>query len=716
MMSLPARSLPLRSGIGFKIILPYVLLTLAVAGIGAYVVTNLIAGSLQERFNNQLLDAGRIVSETLIDYENERLAVLRYTIRTEGVPQGVASDDHDALSSLVPQIILNSDADSLILLNKQGDVLYGWQHDLGTENGEFDIQTDFMEFAEIQLALSGTQDEFGDKRSLLMETPSGYYLYAVGPVYINGEPVGVALVGTDVKEMIAGLTENAVAKVTLYDQTGTVIGTSLGAAETVAESLQESPEHVQSVTEFAETEVPVRHLRLFGQDYQLALGEWQLRGQPLGLFSVALPSNFIVTTAVTSRNLLSLIFALATMTMFLLGLFTARRIVEPINRLAQISTAVSEGDLDQRTGIIRSDEIGVLAHSFDTMTQNLLERNQQLVEKASELETILHSITDGIIVLDMGNQIVAANPAAEALLQQDNKPENAKDMLSLADLIQLSPEQGTRRYEIGSRFFSALVVPARTAAGMDIGRVIVLRDVTREAEAEQLRDGFVTSISHELRTPLTSIKGYTELLLTAKNENLDASQKLFLEKARNNTNQLITHVNKLIEISEMQSGTLQLRLTEINFAEIAGTTALTWTERMEKKGLSLTITRPDEPIRLLGDEKRLIWAIDNLLSNAFLYTMTGGTVHIDIYCKDDEACFVVQDTGIGISVADQPYLFSQFFRAHDEQIFDAGGVGLGLYITKHIIEAHNGRVWLESTLGEGSLFGFALPLQPGNLE
>ena len=157
MVNLPARSLHLRTGIGLKIILPYVLLTLAVAGIGAYVVTNLIAGSLQERFNNQLLDAGRIVSETLIDYEDERLAVLRYTIRTEGVPQAVASDDHEALASLVPQIILNSDIDSLILLNKQGEVLYGWQHDLGTEVGEFDIQTNFTDFEVIQLALSGAQ-------------------------------------------------------------------------------------------------------------------------------------------------------------------------------------------------------------------------------------------------------------------------------------------------------------------------------------------------------------------------------------------------------------------------------------------------------------------------------------------------------------------------------------------------------------------------------
>jgi PAS domain-containing protein len=427
----------------------------------------------------------------------------------------------------------------LIVLNQTGEVLYAWQHFDDDEASEVDIQANFAAIDDVRLALDGVQDEWGDKRAILMETPAGYLLYAVGPVYLNDEAVGAALVGTDVNKMVAGLSENAIARVTLYDNGGNVLATTLGSAQDesadVLATLQESPKQVQNVLDLVDEKVHLRPIQLLGQEYQLAFGEWRLRNKTLGLFSVALPSNFIVNTAVTSRNLLSTIFALATMLMFLLGFWIARRIIQPLNRLVQISMAVSRGDLEQQTGIRSLDEIGQLAEAFDAMTRSLAERNNQLVEQASKLETVLHSITDGVIMVDADNNIVTANPSARTLLRLDEREQSngslmeTADILPIEELLLIEPEQGNQRYEIGSRVFSAESASALSPTGDHLGAVIVLRDITREAEAEHLRDGFITSVSHELRTPLTSIKGYIDLLLLTANGSLQNSHKQLLQ-------------------------------------------------------------------------------------------------------------------------------------------------------------------------------------------
>ncbi|HUM68921.1 MAG TPA: HAMP domain-containing protein, partial [Chloroflexota bacterium] len=417
------------SGIGSKIILPYLLLTLIVAGIGAFIVVNLVTGTLQERFNNQLLDAGRVVAESMVGYEADRLTVLRQVAFTEGVPESIAANDRQTLAEVVPQIIVNSPADAVVLLDMNGRELFSWQR-FNTNQGD-SLQADFSQIADVQLVLAGYEDEFGDKRAFVAETANGPMLFTVGPVFLDDEQVGTVLVGADVRKLVIALTQIAVARVTLYDQDGRVVATTLGdgreaIADLVQESpaqytavlqlLQESPGQYQVVAENAALKVPLRQLEILNQQYQLAFGDWRLRNASYGLFSVALPRNFIVNAAATSRDLLNIVFTAATIGVILIGFWVARRIVRPLNRLVDVTTAVTEGDLNQRTGIRRKDEIGTLATTFDAMTERLDERTQQLVAQKSELAAILQSIADGVIVLDNEDNIVTSNPAAQQLL------------------------------------------------------------------------------------------------------------------------------------------------------------------------------------------------------------------------------------------------------------------------------------------------------------
>lgn len=731
--------------IGTKIIVPYLLLALAVGGVGAFVVTHLVTNSLQERFNNQLLDAGRIVAESMVGFEEERLEVLRVVAGTRGVAEGLAAGDRGALSALVPQIMINSNAYAVELLDMRGVQAYGWQRPPGgnRDAGQERSGADFSGLDEVSRVLQGVVDEFGNKRVVLVETDYGPLLYTVGPVYLDRgdgrrEQVGAVMVGTYLHDMAVGLTETAVARVTLYGREGQALATTLdGGQQAIAEVLQEPPEHYSLVLERlrespdryvvaagAQEEVLLRVVEVLGQQYVLAYGEWRLRGQSFGLFSVALPSHFIVSAASTSRNWLSLLFSLATLAVFALGFAIAQRLIRPLHRLVQTSFAVAQGDLQQRTGIHSDDEIGSLARSFDVMTERLSERNHQLVEQANELKAILNGIADGVLVLDKEGRMVNSNPAARCIMAEVS-PDALFDVLHTSPSVPPNganggPKQDRRggplsiqqpqRYQVNGRVLSALAAPVAAPDGEESRTVVVLRDVTREAEAEQLKDGFITSISHELRTPLTSIKGYSELLLRNANGNLEEQQLRFLQIVSNNTNQVILHINQSIDIMQLQAGTLALQQERLCFTDLAEETAESWRERIEDKGLSLRIRLAGGRARVYGDAARLVWAMNNLLSNACNYTLAGGHVEVRVSAENGEACLDVSDSGVGVAASDQPYLFSRFFRANNEKTFDVRGVGLGLYITRSIVELHAGRVWAESELGVGSTFGFALPL------
>jgi signal transduction histidine kinase len=341
------------------------------------------------------------------------------------------------------------------------------------------------------------------------------------------------------------------------------------------------------------------------------------------------------------------------------------------------------------------------------------------------LETVLSSIVDGVLVLDLKGNVVRSNPAAQKLMA-DITPEFKRNLLQELRLLaaaanaldeqmlvsnQPAQSTSTKRYRAGHRFFSAQAAPMQTPAGKILGSVIALRDTTREAEMENLQDGFVATISHELRTPWTAVKGYSDLLLKVAETGIDESHRPLMEKINTNANRLLTHVGKLIDITELQSDSLALNITELDWVELVTEVVEQWRERIEERQLTLTLSTECQSVILRGDAKRLRWAIDNLMSNAYNYTEQG-EIDVELCCRPDEVQLNIHDTGVGIGSVDQPYLFTRFFRAQNnhEFTYNVDGVGLGLFITRSIIDRHSGRAWAKSQLNVGSTFSITLPL------
>jgi signal transduction histidine kinase len=259
------------------------------------------------------------------------------------------------------------------------------------------------------------------------------------------------------------------------------------------------------------------------------------------------------------------------------------------------------------------------------------------------------------------------------------------------------------------RIISAKMNLAITSNQEFLGVVTVLRDITREVEADRSKSEFISTVSHELRTPMTSIKGYADFLAQGAVGPLQQQQKHFLDVIRRNADRLSLLINDLLDISRFEAGKVRLDLQETQLNLLVDQAVESMLISAQNKGIELTFsTSPNLP-PVMADWDRLTQVLTNLLSNAINYTETGG-VHVSVRAEADKVWTEIQDTGIGIAAAVLPHIFDRFYRAEDSTVQSNSGTGLGLAIVKAIVEMHGGDLLVESEPGIGSTFTFVLPV------
>jgi signal transduction histidine kinase len=233
-------------------------------------------------------------------------------------------------------------------------------------------------------------------------------------------------------------------------------------------------------------------------------------------------------------------------------------------------------------------------------------------------------------------------------------------------------------------------------------------NAARAEELIRLRDEFVATVSHELRTPLTSILGYLELIGDDESGARTPEQQAFLEIVQRNAERLVSLVSDLLLVAEARDRTLRLDLREVDLGKLAAQCVTAAKPAADTKQIELTLS-DGSPGRLEGDPTRLAQVMDNLISNAIKFTPSGGRIAVSTASRDAHAIFEVRDSGAGISASDQAQLFSPFFRSRSATAQAIQGTGLGLTITKAIVEAHRGSINVESALGAGTTFVVELP-------
>jgi len=241
------------------------------------------------------------------------------------------------------------------------------------------------------------------------------------------------------------------------------------------------------------------------------------------------------------------------------------------------------------------------------------------------------------------------------------------------------------------------------------GAVFVFHDITELKRLEEIRKDFVANVSHELRTPISSIKGYAETLLDGKVDGED-NVKEFLSIIYQNSNRLANLIDDLLDLSKIESGKMKMEFEPLEILPIVNRCVSVLEKSAKDKSLSIKLDIPDELPRVLGDHKRLAQVFLNLLDNAIKYTPEGGSITISAASKEKITQIDISDTGIGISEKDLPRIFERFYRVDKAHSRELGGTGLGLSIVKHIVQAHDGQVWVQSMLGQGSTFSFTIPI------
>jgi two-component system, sensor histidine kinase and response regulator len=242
------------------------------------------------------------------------------------------------------------------------------------------------------------------------------------------------------------------------------------------------------------------------------------------------------------------------------------------------------------------------------------------------------------------------------------------------------------------------------------GHVFVFRDVTHEREVDRMKSEFVSLASHELRTPLTSINGYVDMLLDGDAGDLQQDQIGFLHIVKKNTERLTLLVTDLLDVSKIEAGAITLDVAPLNLASVIHEVTDSLQPLFDSKRQKLVISLPDEMPALSGDTSRINQVMTNLLSNAYKYTLPGGTITVDAVPAGEFVRINVSDTGVGISLQDQKKLFTKFFRADSPDVQKVSGTGLGLWITRSLITMHGGEMEVASKPRIGSTFSFTLPI------
>jgi signal transduction histidine kinase len=644
---------------------------------------------------------------------------------TVGLTDALQAGDRERVAALAQPAAAVRGVECLIIVDTQGQAVF---HGLRQDDGRFEIVEDPFDPSGLWMvqALLEAGDPNGlPKRGLVLYLLNDrYYYFTAIPVGLEDGSVGVVIVGTSLDTLLPHFEKTSLADVTIYLNGGRAIASTFTRAEQPADvdalldKLSITPELYEQVIHSPDSTTIEQIDDIRGRDYHFAHEVLRVGNDSLGVFAAALPSGFIIRAGTTSRYTYAAIFATAMVGVIAIGYLISQRITRPLSRLVHTSQAVAEGNLDQRTGIASADEIGRLAATFDQMTGRLADRTSALEEALGRMRAILSSIGDGVLLGDMEGDLIPLNRAAKTLLQDMATGFLISPLRELSTELQETSDPQInpwllerRRFEVGKKVISARSAAVRTDDGELLGTVIVLRDVTAAVEANRLKDAFVTQVSHELRTPLTVIKGYSDLLLTNAGDALDEEQCGFLESIHRHSDNLVSMITALLDFSEIEAwDRLSLRQRRPTpLSELIEEIAETWRPEMKEKDLTFrTEISPDLP-QVDADVRRLRWAVINLVRNAWQYTQEGGDVTLRLHEHDGQVVLEVEDNGIGIPREDQQRLFSRFYRVTNATQDDVRGIGLGLYVTKAIVEAHGGEIHVLSEEGVGSTFSVILP-------
>ncbi len=441
-------------------------------------------------------------------------------------------------------------------------------------------------------------------------------------------------------------------------------------------------------------------------------------GKISGALRLALPLVSVQRILWSTRKIVLCSFVLALVLAFVFGSFITRGIVNPVNRIINVSRKFSQGDFKHRILHDSEDEIGQLAATLNKMAQDIEDKICEVEVRNQHLHTVFQNMVEGIIVLDKDARIISINAAIEKMFGISPDQARGKFFLEAVrnDDISGIINDTLKKSEFISRELR-LVYPVNRIfqvnaspvfeKGVVSGCLLVIHDVTGVRNLEKMRQDFVANVSHELKTPLTSIKGFVETLLEGAIDDKENNRQ-FLKIIKDHADRLDSLVSDLLDLSCLESRQIRLEKQEVDVRGLAGQVLSGFSSQLKKKGIEAH-NELDAGLSVMADKSKMEQVLTNLIDNAIKFNHENGSINIYSVKAQDRIKVIVEDSGAGIPPKDISRIFERFYRVDKARSRDLGGTGLGLSIVKHIVELHGGTVGVESTEGLGSKFFFYLP-------
>jgi len=410
-------------------------------------------------------------------------------------------------------------------------------------------------------------------------------------------------------------------------------------------------------------------------------------------------------------------------------------IANPLRALIEGIREISRKNYNQRLNFDKNDEFGEVAMAFNDMAARLNEwENSNLATVLSEkqrIEAIIEQMQDAIIGLNEKQEILFINTVAENILnlkEQKIIGQRADKFTAANDLFKSIIENNTLKsikialdgkelyYQLESREIIIPNLNSRASDVLDIGsksvgKVYLLKNITEFKEKDEAKTNFIATISHELKTPISSIKMCLKLLADERIGSVNAQQMELVDHIRDDSDRLLKITSELLDLSQVETGNIQLNFVPSDPSVIVDYALDSVKFPAGQKGIILDVVKQPNLSKVQVDVEKTAWVLVNFLSNALRYSPEKSKVTIKISEKNGSVIFSVKDLGKGIDEQYQKRLFDRYFQVPTDGQ-NKSGSGLGLAISKDFIEAQHGTIWLESAIGEGSTFSFALPSYP----
>lgn len=402
--------------------------------------------------------------------------------------------------------------------------------------------------------------------------------------------------------------------------------------------------------------------------------------------------------------LIAIIISLSGATLFSKGLSN------PIKELVRGARKVASGDFDVKIYLRNRDELKELGSAFNYMTHKIKTLFADLSFRKEELDSIISSLQQGLLVLDKDGKIVLSNESSQKILKNNNIDGKLYWKVirepKLSDLIKrVADEKGSLVGEV--EFNEKTFVCSATFIAAQEEIVLIFHDITEIKNLEKVKKDFVVNVSHELRTPLTAIKGFVETL----EDEVNKKHIHYLEIIKKHTERLINIVEDLLLLSEFEEKKAKLEIEDVNLNSLVENVQRIFNQKIKEKGLTLELNRDKEIPIIKADPFKLEQLFINLIDNAINYTEKG-KIRLSLTRENQYLKIEIEDTGIGIPHENLPRIFERFYVVDKSRSRKLGGTGLGLSIVKHIVLLHNGKIDVESTYGKGTKFKIILPVSP----